>query len=163
MPGPHASAYASKTEKILSKVEYDTNGGCWLWRDAPNTWGYGTFNWGGAVLAAHRVSYEEANGPIGGGLSVLHRCDTPACVNPAHLFLGTQLDNMRDMHSKGRWSAPLGERHHRAKLTDAQALEIRARRRNGETERSVAESYGVHRNTVYDITSGKNFKHLENA
>lgn len=78
---------------------------CWGWAGATATRGYGKMTsggWHGKTRTAHRVSWELHYGPILDGLQVLHLCDNPACANPAHLTLGTQLDNMRDMHRKGR-------------------------------------------------------------
>lgn len=80
--------------------------GCWLWTGAKNRMGYGVFQIGrrgeGTVLAS-RYAWEFFCGDIPDGLCVLHRCDTPACVNHRHLFLGTRADNNRDMVAKGRW------------------------------------------------------------
>lgn len=79
--------------------------GCWVWTGARNAQGYGRMtagSRGAGYLRAHRVSWELANGPVPKGLWVLHRCDNPPCVNPAHLWLGTRLDNMRDCSAKGR-------------------------------------------------------------
>lgn len=76
--------------------------GCMLWIRSTDTNGYGMLCVDGRKRKAHRVAWELANGPIPAGLHVLHRCDTPACVNPAHLFLGTHTDNMRDCSAKGR-------------------------------------------------------------
>lgn len=80
----------------------EPNSGCWLWlaRVSPN--GYGSTNVDGRDTGAHRASYLAFNGPIPSGLHVLHRCDVPLCVNPDHLWLGTNADNVRDMVAKGR-------------------------------------------------------------
>lgn len=76
---------------------------CWLWKGFPTGANkYGDFQVDGVRYRAHRYSYEMAKGPIPDGMKVLHRCDNPICVNPDHLFLGTQGDNMRDMTRKGR-------------------------------------------------------------
>ena len=86
-------------QTIERKISIGDNG-CWLWNGHKDADGYGlAFH---AKRLAHRVSYEEFVSPIPKGLNVLHRCDVRCCVNPEHLFLGTQQDNMKDMYSKGR-------------------------------------------------------------
>ncbi len=77
--------------------------GCWLWSGPLNTWGYGAFYSNGRTLSAHRAAWETANGPVPDGLFVLHHCDRRMCCNPAHLYLGTQADNMRDKVVRGRY------------------------------------------------------------
>lgn len=79
----------------------EPNTGCWLWTGTSRN-GYGRFIWDGNAYTAHRVAYQILKGPVPPHLMVLHRCDTPACINPDHLFLGTQSDNMRDASRKGR-------------------------------------------------------------
>jgi len=80
----------------------EPNSGCLLWEGATVAGGYGVFSRAGKLVLAHRVAWEEANGTIPVGLHVCHTCDVPGCCNPAHLFLGTAVDNARDMVAKGR-------------------------------------------------------------
>lgn len=80
--------------------------GCWEWTASRRGAGYGRFQMGGKGHAAHRISWEMANGPIPSGMFVCHRCDNPSCVRPDHLFLGTPSDNTRDAYAKGRQTNP---------------------------------------------------------
>jgi len=89
-------------ERFEKKVSAVSAGGCRLWTAAVNRSGYGCVWRGGKMLLAHRVAWELVHGPVPKGLCVLHRCDTPGCVVVDHLFLGSNLDNMKDMASKGR-------------------------------------------------------------
>src|SRR5690606_29987536 len=98
------------------------------------------------------------NGPIPAGQCALHRCDTPACVNPAHIFLGTRKDNSADAISKLRHA--WGERSIHAKLTEEQVLEIRRLRDEGLPRREIAERYGIRPDSVYLIASRRIWKHL---
>jgi hypothetical protein len=90
----------SLDERFWSKVV--KSNGCWLWKGATSRRGYGSATINGSSVATHRISYEAHVGPIPDGLYVLHSCDTPACVNPAHLRVGTSLDNARDRAERGR-------------------------------------------------------------
>lgn len=120
---------------------------------------------GGKQRLAHRVSWELSNGPIPGGVGysgtcVLHKCDVPACVNPEHLFLGTQSDNVADRDAKGRsngGNSP-GEAHSQAKLTGAKVLDIRSRR--GESPYALAKEFGVSYAQIWNIRSGKSWRHI---
>lgn len=93
--------YIPREIKLMRRVEFDPNGGCWLWTGAMQR-GYGTMCLVKRFFGAHRVSYELHKGPVPQGLHVLHKCDVRACVNPDHLFVGSRSDNMQDMMAKGR-------------------------------------------------------------
>lgn len=122
--------------------------------------GYGYLGVDDRPRLAHRLTWAIANGPIPRGLEVLHRCDVRHCVNPDHLFVGTQLDNMRDMHNKGRARPPRGEAHCRAKFTEVQVHEMRARRAAGETCAVVAKAYKTTTITVSKITRRLLWAHI---
>lgn len=141
-------------ERLLSKVEFEPNTGCWLWTAFLTQAGYGQIGFNGSVQRAHRVSYELHCGPIPDGLFVCHRCDTPACVNPAHLFLGSPKDNVVDMDAKGRRQ---GKPPVDTKLTEDAVRHIR-RREMG--PREYAKLYGVGRCAIYDIWADRNWRHV---
>ncbi len=134
--------------------------GCWPWTASLDRWGYGQIMihtpTGYTMAKAHRVAFEFSVGPIPDGLSVLHTCDNPACVNPAHLYCGTQKQNAADMVSRGR--STLAERNAQCKLTREQVIAIREARRQGTPGQQLAEEYGVMRTTIYDIASGRKRK-----
>lgn len=134
-------------------TKYQKTAGCWLWQAGKYVKGYGMFNVGRNdgrqhTEYAHRIAYVLAKGDIPQGLVVMHSCDTPACVNPAHLSLGTQGDNIRDGVSRGRYSVP---RLPRRKLTDAQVHEIR---QSSERGCRLAPRFGVSTALVSMIRRG---------
>ena len=92
--------------KILARFDRlcipEPNSGCWLWLGALHVFGYGKFGLHEKIYHAHRIAWQLLRGRISSGLQVLHKCDNPSCVNPDHLFLGTQKDNIHDMWQKGR-------------------------------------------------------------
>lgn len=147
-------AYRSRPEVRLAifwaSVDKNAPGGCWLWTGWKLNSGYGDTSVNGRRITVHRFSYELANGPIPKGKLVLHRCDVPACVNPEHLFLGTDADNNHDMRAKGR------ARNGRQKLTPEQVRAIRAEYRYDATTRrsnaiALAERYGIDRSNISKI------------
>lgn len=156
----------SPEEQVLAfwaKVDKGGVNGCWLWTGSrkPRNF-YGHLAIGRKNKMAHRYSWELAHGPIPAGMHVLHRCDVPWCVNPAHLWLGTHDDNMRDMKEKGRrtW----GEKNKCNKLTLEQAKEVLreykkfAPRRSN--RRELAVKYGVRPNTISALVNGISWPHL---
>jgi hypothetical protein len=134
-------------ERFWPKVNQTS--GCWLWTSATNG-RYGLIGRGrrGEGMAyAHRVAWELTHGPIPDGMDVCHACDTPLCVRPDHLFLGTRADNMADCKNKGRWNkgsrGSPGERNGRCKVTDAQVVQLQELRAAGWTYESLAEHIGI--------------------
>lgn len=141
----------SMAERFWKKVKKTR--GCWLWNGAITTGGYGCLGIGSrtdgtrASERAHRVAWMLTRGPIPAGIFVLHRCDNPRCVCPAHLFLGTHADNMQDMRAKGRSGhkgAHPGEKHHFARLNRQDVQKIRAQYAAGASSQDVlAMKFGI--------------------
>lgn len=124
--------------------------GCWSWLASKNNKGYGMLYAGranGNKDPAHRVSWLLHYGPIPDGMRVLHRCDNPECTNPEHLFLGTQIDNMRDKERKHRGNHPSGYMGRR-RLTSEQAAQARMLFANGMSKRALARYFGCDRDAV---------------
>lgn len=150
----------SLTHRFWAKVEKRGPDECWLWLGSKNRKGYGGIGAYGGNVRAHRLSWEFANGPITDGLCVLHRCDVPACVNPSHLFLGTNADNVRDCIEKGRRVHHSGSANANAKLTDSLVTAIIEARKRGDVQSAIAERFGVSRSIVRDVVLGKRWGHL---
>lgn len=135
--------------------------GCWLWEGARNSAGYGILILNGRKVRAHRLAYEMAKGAIPNGLEICHSCDTPACVNPDHLWAGTHAENCADMASKNRGTKTtvLYCGHHpRAKLTASAVLSIREDRRPA---RIIAAEYGVSKGLIDKIRRRETWQHVE--
>lgn len=137
----------------------DKSGDCWLWTALLQPAGYGQIHVDGKRLLAHRFSWVLANGEIPAGMFVLHKCDNPPCVNPDHLFLGTQTENMADMKSKLRGTN--GERSTHSVLCAGDVGRIRDMLRCGALQREVANWFGVDRTTIGKIKRGVTWHHLE--
>lgn len=134
---------------------------CWLWLGWTQR-GYGMFrpensrSTSRRKVLAHRLSYEHFNGPIPDGMVVRHTCDTPACVNPEHLVVGTHAENHADMVVKGRH--PRGAGHGMAKLTEADVFAIRAS--GGVTQEALGRQYGVTQASISCIQLRKSWTHI---
>jgi HNH endonuclease len=132
--------------------------GCWEWTAAKLKTGYGALHDDmGTIVRAHRFAYQLLKGPITRGRFVLHSCDNRLCVNPDHLRLGTQTDNMQEASERNR--IPQGERHHQAKLTESQVLEIRSLARTMK-QKDIAKQFHISRAIVCQIISRQIWKHL---
>lgn len=147
--------------RFWSKI--DRSGGptaCWAWTRA-TVRGYGSVRIRGHVFYAHRVAFLLDVGVDPGALGMCHRCDNPPCCNPAHLFLGTQAENTRDMVAKGRArGGAAGERHHSAKLNDQVVLVMRSHRANGGSTGTLARLFGVSLAVAKAVCAGRTWRHV---
>lgn len=134
----------------------EPNTGCWLWTGPVCVKGYGVGRWN-RVTRSHRVSWAAFRGGIPAGMCVCHKCDTPSCVNPDHLFLGTNADNVRDRLQKGRSRYAYGELAGSAKLT---ADDVRCIRASSGTGAALSRAYGVSRNQIRLIRNRVKWKHV---
>jgi hypothetical protein len=178
-------------DRFWAKVEVEGPDGCWLWTAATDDWGYGVFGWfDGKNQKAHRIVFAHLHGPIPAGMKVCHTCDTPSCVNPAHLFLGTDKDNQDDALRKGRrasqrpdfaslleqgedhWThrrpgdSPIigtkGESNPGAKLTEESVREIRRRYAAGDiSQTALAKKHGVSQTVIFHLLARNTWRHVE--
>ena len=144
----------SLSDKLDHLSMPEPNSGCQLWLGCTYRHGYGQINWRGRARAAHRLAWEVANGPIPDGLVVCHRCDVAGCINPQHMWLGTQADNIRDMMSKGRSRHSKGVPR-RSKISDEQVAAIKSDPR---IYRLIALDYAICTKTVGKIKLGTHRK-----
>ena len=179
MKGPvngHHTRRLPMPERFWARV--DATGGpdaCWQWLANRERDGYGNFRLDNQQQKAHRVAWTLAIGRIPHGLIVLHRCDNPACVNPAHLSLGTQADNVADRSAKGRSASgdrhgtrtkphrvARGERAAQAKLTpdDVWAIRHCMLKHRLFTRAEIARDYGVSQVAIGKIANNENWKHI---
>lgn len=173
-PGAGAAANrlqeeAATIERFAAKVTIAPGKACWTWTAARNrrrggVLSYGVFRIRGRRnVLAHRMAWMLARGPIGDDLVVCHSCDNPACVRHDHLFIGTQADNLADMRAKGREGdrsacLPRGERHHKAKLTEAQVVELRAAYEAGVRGKALGERFGITPTHAQRIATGQSWR-----
>ena len=139
-------------ERIESNVE--RVGDCWVWRGCAGKDGYGVITIGRRQYRAHRIAYELFHGQEANGLLVCHSCDTPLCVNPRHLFLGTPRANTQDMIAKARRHCMRDADHPLTKINHAQRALIIDRRRAGDNLKAIAADFGVSFQTISAIAVG---------
>ena len=143
-------------KRFWTKVQKGTDEDCWLWQaSVMGTNGYGSFrlNIELGTQSAHRYSYELRNGTIPTGYIICHTCDTPRCVNPQHLFIGTHQDNALDRESKNR-----SKTHGIQKLTETQVIEIKS---SSESQSKLAAKFNVSRSTIKNIQYGLSWTHIK--
>lgn len=155
-----ATNYTAKQKKLFeNKIMPEPMSGCWLWTGASNRRGYGSTNFNKRRQESHRVSWRIYRGEIPDGISVLHKCDNPGCVNPDHLFLGTNSDNMKDAFRKKRGRIPhhKGEKAHSAKLTE---FDVRQIRKSTNSCAEIAKEFGICQSNVSAIRRHKTWRHI---
>lgn len=140
----HVSSFWRKVEKTES---------CWIWKGATQKTGHGRVRINGKLLGTHRVSYFLKHGKINDDLMVCHKCNNPSCVNPDHLYQGDNSDNMID--------SVYARTLNFVKLTPSQVVEIKKRFARGESNKSIARSFGVARSTINCIRLGRTWSHLK--
>jgi hypothetical protein len=150
--------YHDPADKL--RVNSQRQGDCIEWTGSKNAKGYGRTTFLGKMKLTHRVAYELVHGPISDDMRVCHRCDNPPCINPDHLFLGTQADNVSDMFKKGRGHDRRGEGHAQVKLTNAQVIEIRRCHAAGESMKSLATRYNYNMGSMWSLLKGRTWSHL---
>lgn len=135
------------SKRFFDKVMPEPNTGCWLWIGAINESSYGSMRVNKKTLLAHRISFELHSRPIPKGKLVLHRCDNSLCVNPAHLYIGTDSDNTKDKLLRGRMNS---------KLSFALSKEIISNYSEGLlSQKDIGVKYGVSQTLISQIIRGK--------
>lgn len=156
--GGHARHCSVTLDELFwAKVDKDGPNGCWVWTGTVHRYGYGACRKAYGHTRAHRLAWHLTNGPIPEGKVLCHSCDNKLCVNPSHIFVGTQADNMADAHAKGLYA--VGERCPRRKLDEWQAREIWALKGKGPAHK-FAPKYGVHPGALHAIWRGTAWRHI---
>jgi HNH endonuclease len=137
----------------LLAVKKVNDSGCWIWTGNKNQYGYGRISWGARKRLVHRLAFQLFKGESPGARLVCHTCDTPACFNPDHLWLGTSHDNTQDAFHKGR--RPTG-----IKLTDELVAEIRERSSRGEGYDRLSRAFGVSKTLIAQVVTRKAWRHV---
>lgn len=145
------------SERFWSKVDVRGPDECWPWTASCFGDGHGQFGIDYSMAGAHRVAWTLTNGPIPKGEWVLHKCNDPACCNPNHLYLGDHQDNVDDMVRSG---VQRGERHHNAKLIEAEVLQIYELHAAGVSQQALAIRFGVCNAHINRIVESETWKHL---
>lgn len=148
----------SAVAKLLANYQPIPWSGCWIWTGPINDKGYGRFMADGVTRYAHRLSYEVHLGGIPAGLDVLHMCDTPLCINPAHLFLGTQADNNADRDRKGRQVSLRGSMNPRARIDESMVRVIIA---SDKSSLSLSKVINLDASAIRKIRRRESWRHVD--
>ena len=152
----------SLLKRFWEKVDQRGPDECWEWVAGKDNANYGILRVGGRNHGASRISWEIHFGPIPEGLFVCHSCDNPPCVNPRHLWTGTNEDNIRDRHRKGRSSGgrQSGETNPQAKLTSTDVKRIRLEAASGRKQVDIAQEYQISQQQVSKIVLLERWRNL---
>ncbi len=151
--------YLESSKKRFFKYVEKKQDSCWLWSGALSTGGYGRFVYKRKIWPASRMIWTWEFGEIPDKMMVCHKCDEPACVNPSHLFLGTQKDNMQDMLNKGRWEYHRGAMK-KPLLKSNEVIEIRKMIEDGVNIKEICVKFSLRRSTIENIKYGRSWKHV---
>jgi hypothetical protein len=160
MINKYQQRFKTLTERLEEKIERIPESGCWIWMGSVAYREYGIISYQGKRYKVHRLMWElHNNKKIPEGMEALHRCDTPPCMNPDHIFIGTKKDNMQDCIKKGRFKRPFfqGENHKNSKLKNDQIIKILS---DKDSFRAIAKKYGVASSTISAIKCRQTWKHV---
>lgn len=156
-PLPKDEYHKLVRERLKEYIEEEN--GCWIWQRFISPLGYGRTTYRGKGAMAHRVSWIAFKGDIPKGLLVCHKCDNTKCINPEHLFLGTQSDNIKDAFRKGRKDVK-GENCPAAKISEKDVREIFKLRQAGWTQQAIADEYKMNQSSIHFILKRVNWGHI---
>lgn len=143
---------------IISRIEKKDS--CWMWKGSKNEHGYGTLAINRKTFFAHRISFQEFVSEIPKNRCLLHKCDTPLCVNPDHLRIGTRSENAKEMYEKKRNRCQRGEQRYCAKLKEVDVKKIKVMLSQGLKQQEIADLFGVHNCSISNIKTGVTWKHV---
>jgi hypothetical protein len=155
--------YESRRDKrdlnIIFEDKIDKTDGCWLWKGGKVSSGYGRFKYFGESFSAHRLSWVLFRGSIPNGKFILHKCNNPICVNPDHLYIGDQFQNMQDRKINHKYFS--GESHFNAKFTNKEVMSIRNLYAEGMGSCKIGKMYQVNRSTILRIAKERTYQNVK--
>ena len=146
-----------KAKPFFTRCLIDPDTGCWNWTSGKDAGGYGGLTVNRKSWKAHRYSWFLVNGPIPKGMCICHHCDNPSCINPQHLWIGTNEENIQDRNIKGRQAK--GHKNRNARLNEFQIREIRLQQ-GKKINKELAKQYNISVSTINDIWAKRRWRHI---